>query len=217
VLGSASGAGGLGSASGAGGLGSAPRAGGPDAAAGRGGAGSSVEAPWPAARTFAAAAALALAVSGRGDLLLLGGLLAIALGRRRSAVTALVAVVAVAVRWGGTSAEAITGTITTLGPGVRLGPPLAALALGLAAAALVLAALATPLLPRLAAVVSAVTFAIGPVAAGTAGAVVLGLLGVVLAGFVALVLPRLVPEPSERLRGAAPVTAALALALAVVW
>lgn len=166
---------------------------------------------------MAAAAALVVAASGQGDLLFLGGLLAVALAERRASVAALLAVAAVSVRWGTTSAETVTGAATTLGPGVRVGPPLAAAALGLAALALVLAALRAPLLPRLAAGAAAGVVTAGPVGAASAGAVVLGLVGVSFGLLVALALPRWFPEPSERLRGAAPIVGGLALALAAVW
>jgi len=173
--------------------------------------------PWPSARTLAASAALAVAVMGRGDLLLLGVLLAVALVDRRSSVAALLAAAAVSTRWGTTSAETITGATSTLGTAVRVGPPLAAAALGLAAAALLLSGLGVPRLPRLAAGVAAGTVVGGPIAASTVGAVVFGLLAVVAGGALGVLLPRLVAEPSERLRGVAPVLGAVALALAALW
>ena len=70
---------------------------------------------------MAAGAALAVAVAGRGDLVLLGALLALALAERRSSVAALLAVTAVAVRWGSTSLEAITGA--TCGPAPAIHDP----------------------------------------------------------------------------------------------
>ena len=173
--------------------------------------------PWPSARTLAAAGAIALAVAGRGDLLLAGGLLALALADRRSSVAALLAAAAVAVRWGTTSAATITGAITTLGPGVRVGPAPAAVALGLAAVALLLAGFGAPLLPRLAAGALAGAVAVGPVAAQSAGAVALGAFGVAGGLGAAMLLPRLAPEPSDRLRTSPLVVAAIALALAAIW
>ena len=173
--------------------------------------------PWPSVRTLAAAAALAVAVSGRGDVLLLGGLLALALAERRSSIAVLVAMAAVAVRWGTTSGGVVTGATTTLGPGLRVGPPIAAAAVGLAAIALILAAIGVPVLPRMAAAVTAGTVAIGPVGATTAVAVILGLLAVLLAVAVALLLPRWMPEPSDRLRAGAPALAVAALVLAAAW
>ena len=164
-----------------------------------------------------AAAALAVAATGRGDLLFLGALLALALADRRASIAALVAVSAVAVRWGTTSAETVTGAATTLGPGIRVGPPQAAAALGLAALALVVASLKAPLLPRLAAGATAGAVAVGPVGAASVGAVALGVLGVGLGLVVALLLPRWFPEPSDRLRGAAPLLAVAALVLAALW
>lgn len=173
--------------------------------------------PWPSARTLAAAGAIALGVAGRGDLLLAGALLAVALADRRSSGAALLAAAAVAVRWGTTSTATITGAVTTLGPGVRVGPAPAAAALGLAAVALLLAGFGAPLLPRLAAGALAGTVAVGPVAAQSAGAATLGAIGVTGGLVAAMLLPRLVPEPSDRLRGSPLVVAALALALAAVW
>jgi len=173
--------------------------------------------PWPSARTVAALAALTLAVSGRGDLVLLGVLLAVALADRRSSTAALLAVAAVVVRWGTTSADTITGAASTLGPGLRVGPPLAAIALGLAALGLLLSGLAAPRWPRLAAGAAAGAVAGGPVAALSAGAFVVGLVAMMAGAALAWLLPRLVPEPSDRLRSAAPALAAAALALAAVW
>jgi hypothetical protein len=197
----ASGAGGLTRASGAGGLGSA----------------SGASLAWPSTRTLAAAAAIALVLVGRGDLLFLGGLLALALAERRSSGAAVLAAAAVAVRWGTTSADTVTGVVTTLGPAVRVGPPHAAAALALAAGALLLAGLKAPLLPRLAAGVAAGAVVAGPLGTASSGAVVVGLLGVTAGGAAAVVLPRFVPEPTARMRRAAPVAGALALALAAVW
>lgn len=173
--------------------------------------------PWPSARTLAAGGAIAVALSGRGDLLLVGGLLALALAERRSSVAALVALSAVAVRWGTTSTATITGAVATLGPGVRVGPAPAAVALGLAVLALLMAGFGSPLLPRLAAGAVAGALAVGPVGAQSATAVVLGVLAAAAGVGAAMLLPRLSPEPSDRLRGAPPVLAAAALAMAAVW
>lgn len=166
---------------------------------------------------MAAAAALCVAASGRGDLLFLGGLLALALADRRSSSAAVLAACAVAVRWGTTSLETVTGAASTLGPGMRVGPPQAAAALALAAVALLLAGLEAPLLARLAAGAAAGAVAVGPIGAASAGAVVLGLIGVLLGMLVGYALPRLSAEPSDRLRAAAPVAAVAALVLAVIW
>lgn len=168
-------------------------------------------------RTLAATAALVVAVGGRGDLLLLGALLAVALADVRSSLAALLAVAAVSVRWGTTSFETITGAAETLGPSLRVGPPLAAAALGLAAAALLLSGLGAPLLSRLAAGVTAGALAVGPVGASRLGAAAVGLLAVVAGAALAAALPRLVHDPSDRLRVVAPVLAGVALALAAAW
>lgn len=173
--------------------------------------------PWTSARTLAAAAALCVAAAGRGDLLFLGGLLALALAERRSSIAAVVARAAVAVRWGTTSLDTVTGAATTLGPGIRVGPAQAAAALGVAAVALLLSGLEAPLLPRLAAGATAGAVAVGPIGAASAGAVVLGLLGVLMGMALAYALPRLSAEPGDRLRGSAPVAAVVALVLAAIW
>lgn len=173
--------------------------------------------PWPSTRTLAASAALVLVVSGRGDLLFLAGLLAVALGERRSSLAACVALAAVAVRWGTTSAETTTGAVTILGPGVRVGPPLAAVALALAAVALLLSGLGRPRLSRVAAGATAGAVAGGPVAASSAPAIVAGVLAVAVGAALAAGLPRVVPDPSDRLRAAAPAAAVVAIALAAIW
>lgn len=172
---------------------------------------------WPSVRTMAAAGAVAVAVAGRGDLLFLGALVAVALADRRSSTAALVATAAAAVRWGTTSAATITGTATTLGPGVRVGPPLASAALALAVVALLLAGLGAPRLPRVAAGVTAGMLAGGPVAGLGPVPIVIGVLAATAGAAIAATLPRWFPEPSDRLRTAAPILAAAALALALVW
>ena len=158
-----------------------------------------------------------MALAGRGDLLLLGALLAVGLAERRSSLAALLATAAVAVRWGTTSASTVAGAASTLGPGLRVGPPLAAAALGLAALALLLSGLGAPRLPRLAAGVAAGAAVGGPVAGLSLGAILVGLAAAATGAALANGLPRLVPEPSDRLRGAAPALGAAALVLAVLW
>lgn len=172
---------------------------------------------WPSVRTLAAAGALALAMSGRGNLLLLGGLLALALAEPRSSLGAIIATVAAATRWGTTSMESITGAVTTLGPGVRVGPLPAAAALGLAAVALVLAGVGAPLLPRLANGAAAGAIAVGPVVADTVGSAAIGTLGIAIGIGVAVLLPRLIAAPSDRWRNGMLAMAVLSLALAAAW
>lgn len=166
---------------------------------------------------MAASAALLVAVVGRGDLVFLGVLLALALAERRSSVAALLAVAAVSVRWGTTSIETIAGATTTLGPALRVGPALAAAALALAAVALLLAGLGAPLITRLAVGATAGALAGGPVGGASAGAVGVGLLAVLLGAALGAVLPRVLPGSSPGLRLAAPLLAGGALAVAVVW
>lgn len=168
-------------------------------------------------RTLAAAAALMVAVGGRGDLLLLGALLAVALADHRSSVAALLAVTAVSLRWGTTSFETITGAAVALGPALRVGPPLAAAALGLAAVALLLSGLGAPLLVRLAAGVAAGAVALGPVGAPRLAPVLVGLVAIVVGAGLAASLPRWAPDPPDRLRIVAPVLAGVALVLAAIW
>lgn len=166
---------------------------------------------------MAAVAALVVALAGRGDLLLLGALLAVGLAERRSSLAAVLATAAVAVRWGTTSAETVAGAASTLGPGLRVGPPLAAATLGLAALGLLLSGLGAPRLPRLAAGVAAGAVAGGPVAGLSLGAILVGLAAAAAGAALASALPRLFPEPSDRLRSAAPALAATALVLAALW
>lgn len=173
--------------------------------------------PWPSTRALAASAAVAVAVSGRGDLLLLGALLVVALAEWRASIAALLAVVAVAARWGTTSAETVAGAAAAFGPGLRVGPPLAAAALGLAAGGLLLSGVGAPLLSRLAAGVTAGVVVGGPVGGSSAQAIVIGLLAASAGAVLAASLPRLVPEAPDRLRGAAPVVAGAAVLVAVVW
>jgi hypothetical protein len=90
-------------------------------------------------RLAAAAGAALLAATGRGDALLLGGLLAVA-AAPRTRVIPLFALAGVALRWGTTSLTAIGGAQTVLGSAASVGPAPAAAACWCAAGALVLAA-----------------------------------------------------------------------------
>ena len=91
-------------------------------------------------RTAAAAAALVLAVTSRGDALGLAVLLAVVAWRPVAAAAVGLALVATSWRWGSTSLEAIAGAQTVLGPAGVVEPTSAAAASWLAAGAIVLAA-----------------------------------------------------------------------------
>jgi hypothetical protein len=91
-----------------------------------------------------ALAALVLAVSSRGDTVVLG-LLLLALGPRPAALVAVGgALVASAWRWGDSSLEALAGAQAVLGPAGGVGPAPAAAGSWLAAAALLLAVARRP-------------------------------------------------------------------------
>jgi hypothetical protein len=110
-------------------------------------------------RLAAGGAALLLAATGRGDLLFLAGLLAIALPPATRAVP-LLALAGVGLRWGTTSLPAIVGAQTVLGAAGNVGPAAGAAACWCAAAALVAAAPRRA--PALAAAVAAAFIVAGP-------------------------------------------------------
>lgn len=77
-------------------------------------------------------------MSSSGEVVLLGALMAVAGGTPGGAGTVVLALVAVALRWGETSLDAISGAQSVLGAGGVVGPALAAASSWCAAAALVL-------------------------------------------------------------------------------
>lgn len=89
-------------------------------------------------RAAAAAAALVLAVTSRGDALGLATLLAVVAWRPLAAAAAGAGLIAASWRWGSTSLEAIAGAQAVLGPAGLVEPASAATASWLAASALVL-------------------------------------------------------------------------------
>ena len=111
-------------------------------------------------RLMAAAAAVVLALAGRGSVLVLGGLLAVVAASRLASVSAVVAAVAVQLRWGTASLSAVAGGQAVLGPAVALGSTRAAAAMALAALTVALLA------PRPAVLAVAVGVVAGAVAAG---------------------------------------------------
>lgn len=114
-------------------------------------------------RGAAVAAALVLAVTSRGDALVLAAALGVAAWRPASAVAVGAALVATSWRWGSSSLEDVAGAQAVLGPAGWVGPTLAAVGSWLAAAALLMATPGFPARgPR----------AMGAAASGAAAAVV---------------------------------------------
>ncbi len=75
---------------------------------------------------LAGVVAVALAVVGRGDAVVLAALVALAAGTGPGALAGAGAVVATALRWGTTSLAAVVGAQAVLGPAVTVGPMVAA-------------------------------------------------------------------------------------------
>jgi hypothetical protein len=94
-------------------------------------------------RAAALAAALVLALLGRGDVVALAGLLAVGAWRPLPALAVVSVLLSTAWRWSSTALEDIAGAQSVLGPAGLVDPPTAAAAAWLGAAALVLV---TPLL-----------------------------------------------------------------------
>jgi len=90
-------------------------------------------------RLAAVAGALVLAVTSRGDAVVLAALLALAAWRPAPAISVGAALVATSWRWGSSSLEAIAGAQAVLGPAGWVGPTLAAVGSWLAAIAVVAA------------------------------------------------------------------------------
>ena len=97
--------------------------------------------PWTdhPVRRAALVAAAAVAVTSSGDVVLLAVLLGLAAGDLMAAAAASLALVALAVLWGSTSLDAISGAQAVLGPGGLVGPAVAAVATWAAGVALVFA------------------------------------------------------------------------------
>ena len=90
-------------------------------------------------RFGAAAAAAGLALTSSGEAVLFGVLLALAGGQLWSAAAAMVAALAVGLRWGATSLEAVAGAQSVLGPAGVVGSAGAVASAWLVGVALVLA------------------------------------------------------------------------------
>lgn len=82
--------------------------------------------------------AAVLALSSTGEVVLLAVLLGMAAGDLLAGAVAMLATLAVALRWGTTSLDAIAGAQTVLGPAALVGPVAAAASSWCAAAALIL-------------------------------------------------------------------------------
>jgi hypothetical protein len=170
-------------------------------------------------RLCAAGAAVALVVAGRGDLSLLAVAVAIAAGTPWGAVTGVVALTSVAVRWGSTDLEALGGAVGVLGPAVRVGPTGAGVSCLLAGVALMLGAFALPherRSGRVALGAAAALAVVGPVALSDGGLAALAaasLVGLITLGLVAGARVRVPPT----VQPAALVVAVVALALAAPW
>ena len=148
--------------------------------------------PIATARLAAAAAALVLALTSRGDVVVVGVALTVAAWRPVAALAVAAAVGASAWRWGSASLEDVAGAQAVLGPAGWVDPPLAAAGSWLGALALVLVA---PTMPRvagwLAAGAAAAVVVAGPgpddvwirVAAGVVAALIAGLVAQVTAGW----------------------------------
>jgi hypothetical protein len=110
----------------------------------------------PMPRVLLLAAALTLAVTSRGDVVVLALLLGFGAGRRTTGLASAAALVAALVRWGSPSLGAIAGAQAVLGPAGWTGSPFAVASAWLGAVALVLAAVS---LDRTSMVVTALSVA----------------------------------------------------------
>ena len=163
------------------------------------------------ARQAAAAAAIALALTSSGEVVLLAVLLGVAAADAVVGATALVALLALAVRWGSTSLDAIAGAQAVLGPGAATGSAAAVLSAWCGAGALVAAS--PPGWPALAFGASSALVVAGP-GPGRPADVALRVTASLLGGVAALVVSRHLPRRSARAVALALAGAALALALA---
>jgi hypothetical protein len=159
------------------------------------------------------AAALALAVSSHGDVVVLAVLLGLGAGRRASGVAVAVALTAALVRWGSPSLGAIAGAQAVLGPAGWTGSSVAVVSAWTGAAALMLAAVSFDRTSTTQTVLSVSPFAIAAadVVAGPAPG---GALAVrVLASVIAIVVTTVVAR-WRSLRAVAVVCASISLVCA---
>ena len=161
-------------------------------------------------RHAAVAAATVLAVTSSGEVVLLAVVLGVAAADLLAGAVALWAGLALAVRWGSSSLDAVGGAQAVLGPGATVGPAAAIAATWGAAAALVLAS------PRgwaaLAFGAAAALGVAGP-SPSRAGDLAIRVAGVLAGVACAVVVSRRGPPPAARRAALALSAAALALAL----
>jgi hypothetical protein len=124
-------------------------------------------------RTVLLAAALALAITSRGDVVVLALLLGFGAGRRWSALASALALAAAFVRWGSPALGAIAGAQAVLGPAGWTGSSAAVASAWLGAGALVLASVPLDSTSKIITALSVAPFAIaaadlvvGPAAGG---------------------------------------------------
>ena len=162
-------------------------------------------------RLAALAAASALVASSSGDTVLLAVLLGVAAADVAVGAVAVIATLALAVRWGSTSLDAIAGAQSVLGPGAVVGPAAAVGSAWCAASALVVAA--PKGLQALAFGATAALAVAGP-GPGGPGDVALRVAGAVVGMACAVQAGRRLPARPARVGSIVLAAAALALAVA---
>jgi hypothetical protein len=139
-------------------------------------------------------AAFALAVTSRGDVVVLAALLGLGVGRPASALATAGALIAALVRWGSPSLEAIAGAQAVLGPAGWTGSTAAVASAWLAGAALVLASRPRHRATRWSTVLATAPFAVAAadvvVGPSAGGAILLRVAGSVAAAVLAVATSR---------------------------
>ena len=161
-------------------------------------------------RAPAAAAAAALALTSSGEVVLLAALLCVAGADAMASAATVLALAALAVRWGSTSLDAISGAQAVLGPGGAVGSVAEVLVVWAAAAALVLGAPRT--WPGAAFAATAALAVAGPSGGGVAD-IALRPAGMLTAVAVTLAVGRRLPASQARSAAVALGAAALVVAL----
>lgn len=142
--------------------------------------------------------------------MLLAALLGVSTGGLLAAVTAALAVLSSALRWGVMSLEGIAGAQSVLGPAGVVGPELAAASAWCAAAALILV---TPRDWRAAAFGLAAAITVAGPAAGTGGDVAVRVVASVAGVGIAVAVGRLLPPSVGRPAGLVLAAAAVVMVL----
>lgn len=143
--------------------------------------------------------------------MLLAALLGVSTGQVLAAITAALAALSSALRWGVMSLEGVAGAQSVLGPGGVVGPELAAASSWSAAAALILV---SPRDWRAAAFGLAAAISVAGPAVGTSGDVAVRVVASIVGVGVALAAGRLLPPSVARPAGLALAVAAAVMALA---